>query len=266
MLCKFCQKDFLPKKNYQKFCSIECQEIFSKKDKISKNRSNNKKKCIFCQKEYEAYFYNSKKQKYCSPDCSLNHSRNPKNKREKNLKKICKHCNLEFCSSNISALFCNATCRINFHKKQWRQKTQENRDNKIFKCPICENIFTPNKTLRQIYCSKKCREKITKKIYKMLSTCYNSTNKENTIKELGYSPKQLLEHLQKFDNWNELKNKSWHLDHIFPIIAFVKKGIIDPSIICHLSNLQPLEGIENCIKNDTYDKIEFEEYIKKFNN
>jgi len=85
--------------------------------------------------------------------------------------------------------------------------------------------------------------------------------KDKSHKVLGYSPADLLAHLQSFPDWETLKNQKWHLDHKFPIIAFVHKGITDISIICQLSNLQPLSENANCAKNDNYDLKEFEEYI-----
>lgn len=100
----------------------------------------------------------------------------------------------------------------------------------------------------------------------MMDKCYRAINTpkaDHTHKILGYSAAQLLGHLKKFPKWDELKNKSWHLDHIFPIAAFVRNGITDISVICCLENLQPLDGLDNNYKNDSYNQSEFEAWLNK---
>jgi hypothetical protein len=144
-------------------------------------------------------------------------------------------------------------------------RTEDIRKNTIKHCPICDQQFKPKKTLKEIYCSPKCQKLIGRKIYKMMQTCremIGTKKEERSHVLLGYSPKQLLDHLQTFPQWDSLKHGTWHLDHKLPIIAFVRNGINDPSIICNLSNLQPLAGSENCSKNDKFDQIEFERYIQ----
>jgi len=99
----------------------------------------------------------------------------------------------------------------------------------------------------------------------MMQNCYEKTktNKANhSHKVLGYSPNDLLSHLQTFPQWETLKHGQWHLDHVFPIAAFVRKGITDPKVICRLDNLQPLAGKENCSKGDECDEDLFQEWLK----
>ena len=122
--------------------------------------------------------------------------------------------------------------------------------------------------MREIYCSKRCREAVGKKIYKMMQSCYDATGtskSDHSHEVLGYTPNQLLERLQTFPQWEELKNKSWHLDHIFPIAAFTRKGIKDVSLICRLDNLQPLPGPDNCAKSDKCDEAAFESWLQSQN-
>lgn len=58
-----------------------------------------------------------------------------------------------------------------------------------------------------------------------------------------------------------VKDGEWHLDHVFPIAAFVENGIKDMAIINALDNLQPLEGRKNITKGDTYDRTVFFEWL-----
>jgi hypothetical protein len=72
---------------------------------------------------------------------------------------------------------------------------------------------------------------------------------------------QLREHIFAHKNWSKINNQKWHLDHIFPIKAFLDYGIKDMKLINCLENLQPLTVFENCVKNDKYDASAFENWL-----
>lgn len=99
-----------------------------------------------------------------------------------------------------------------------------------------------------------------------LRSAVSGRNKKTSeeIKEiLGYDWNELREHIFNHANWDRLKDKnSYHVDHVFPIKAFLDYGIKDPKIICALDNLQPLDKGVNMKKNKYYDKLEFEKYLK----
>ncbi len=81
---------------------------------------------------------------------------------------------------------------------------------------------------------------------------------------LGYSAKDLKYHIENHPNWDKVKNKNWHIDHIFPIKAFIDYGLTDikySKIINGLDNLQPLLAQDNKIKNDKYNCEKFELYL-----
>lgn len=80
---------------------------------------------------------------------------------------------------------------------------------------------------------------------------------------LGYDWDQLRDHLQKHPNWEQVKDTSYHVDHVFPVCAFLKYGIKDPKIVCDLDNLRPLSAQENMKKNRYYSKQEFEAYLRE---
>jgi hypothetical protein len=104
-----------------------------------------------------------------------------------------------------------------------------------------------------------------KKMYKALRSTLESFNKDKlgkTSEMLGYSPKELQEWIYNHPNWYRVKDGDWHLDHIFPIQAFLDYNIYRPEIINSLDNLQPLDGKENIAKHDKYDKDLFENYLK----
>jgi len=87
-------------------------------------------------------------------------------------------------------------------------------------------------------------------------------NKNGRTNELlGYDFQQLKNHIINHVNWNNVKDKKWHVDHIFPIKAFLDYGIKDLKLINCLDNLMPLEGEENLYKNCKYNKEEFEQWL-----
>jgi len=109
-------------------------------------------------------------------------------------------------------------------------------------------------------------EKFRQKCYKMLKHSLSQTGQlksERTHAMLGYSSKEFKFHITSHGNWDNVKGGKWHLDHIFPIQAFVEYGIKDIKLINCLENLQPLREKENCSKGDSYNKDEFKRWLKE---
>lgn len=107
-------------------------------------------------------------------------------------------------------------------------------------------------------------DRIRKKCYKALRTSLLKTGQlklARTSRLLGYTPRDLQEHVRNHPNYEMVKDGEWHLDHVFPIAAFVENGIKDMAIINALDNLQPLEGRKNITKGDTYDRTVFFEWL-----
>lgn len=111
----------------------------------------------------------------------------------------------------------------------------------------------------------KLKIKIHAKCLGMLRKCikkYNLIKLSKSEKMLGFTREQLLKHLESFSEWNNLKLDTWHLDHIFPIKAFIDFGITDLKVINSLDNLQPLSKHDNLSKRDKYNKNEFKKYLQ----
>lgn len=109
-----------------------------------------------------------------------------------------------------------------------------------------------------------------KKIYSMLRRCYltfNLKKEDRSFDFLGYTHYQLGEHITKHPNFvNASKNGNMHIDHIFPIQAFIDYGLCEVEhikIINSLDNLQPLNSMENMSKSDKYDKDDFFSFLNK---
>jgi hypothetical protein len=99
---------------------------------------------------------------------------------------------------------------------------------------------------------------------KLVRRLYEKTGeiKDKSSHELlGYSQEELTKHLESFTCFDSIKDKDWHIDHIFPIKAFLEYGITDADIVNALDNLRPVLASENLGKNDAYDKDEFKKYL-----
>lgn len=85
---------------------------------------------------------------------------------------------------------------------------------------------------------------------------------KRTAELLGYDYRQLQEHITTHPNYDNVKDGNWHIDHIFPIKAFIDYDIFDLKLINCLENLRPITAKENCSKNDRYDCADFEKWLK----
>jgi hypothetical protein len=273
--CKNCNSLF--ETNGKKVhCSIECRtQFFRKIEKEKKQQESRELKdefegtCNYCNAKFKSYFHSGTRKKFCSLNCK-DEFHKAKKREANDLKhelcdKKCDHCDKMFKPRrHINERFCRKQCHTNYHANQEKIKRADIRASTIRECPICNISFTPKKSLKEMYCSAKCRTSLGKKIYKMMSSVYSSCG---TVKEtnshhiLGYSAEELLNHLRTFPQWERLKTDIWHLDHIFPIKAFVDKKISNISLICSLDNLQPLSGATNCKKSSKYDEKKFNEWL-----
>lgn len=105
--------------------------------------------------------------------------------------------------------------------------------------------------------SSKCRN--------MLRRCLNKLGVkkvEKTEKALGYTRQELQEHIEKNHNWKIVKDSEWHIDHIYPIKAFLDHSITDVKIINCLENLEPIARHINQRKSSKYDKEQFLKWLQ----
>lgn len=79
---------------------------------------------------------------------------------------------------------------------------------------------------------------------------------------LGYKFADLKSCIESHENWSKVKDKDWHIDHIFPLKAFVDYGILDVRLANCLDNLQPMLGHDNISKSAKYDRSSFEDWLR----
>lgn len=109
------------------------------------------------------------------------------------------------------------------------------------------------------------RKKTTRQCFTMLWRALKSTSQKKFTKSyklLGYTPTELRQRVTSHPNWKSVKDKKWHLDHVFPIKAFCDYGIRDLALINCLDNIRPVLGWENLKKHSKYTKEDFEFWLK----
>lgn len=104
------------------------------------------------------------------------------------------------------------------------------------------------------------RKKFRKTCERMIRRFLKKTGEKktkHTHELLGYTPQELQEHILNHPNMKNCEGQEWHVDHIWPIQAFLDHGIFDLKVINALGNLRPIPGRENLSKADKYDEKEF---------
>lgn len=142
-------------------------------------------------------------------------------------------------------------------------------------CPNCWECGKEKKSGENCYMYDPDREAVAfrkrmrKTCGRMIKRFMNATGQtktRSTHELLGYKPMDLQEHIMNHPNMINCKDKEWHVDHIFPIHAFLERGILDLRIINHLSNLQPVPDVDNLSKADKYNEKDFERWLELLTN
>lgn len=134
------------------------------------------------------------------------------------------------------------------------------------RCPSCAKRSERNPNWQSD------REKIAlKKMFAvrcrwLVKNTLNSLGMKKTAKTtelLGYSGDDLRRHFESFSEWDSIKNQNWHIDHIFPVKAFLDHQIYDLKIMNCLQNLQPLLATHNHQKSGKYDVELFKKWLSE---
>jgi GNAT superfamily N-acetyltransferase len=161
------------------------------------------------------------------------------NKKRKHIRYICK------CGKEASAIYSNF---IRF-PNCWKCGNAKKSGSNSYRCNPNRNEILSRKTFRKL-----CERLIIRTL--------QSSKKTKTNKLLGYSPEQLRLRIEEMIVSGGLQGKSIHIDHYFPVSAFLEYEIYDPKLINALDNLRPLEKIDNLEKHDKYNPEEFLKWLQ----
>jgi hypothetical protein len=139
--------------------------------------------------------------------------------------------------------------------------------NKIENCRICGNNKKSGKNCYKWNADRaevRNRKIIRKRLGNIINRCLfkqNGQKSANTERLLKYHPNILKEKIMQQVKELGLENKAWHVDHIFPVQAFIDHKIYDLSLINHIDNLRALSEEDNLKKYDNYDKDKFLNWV-----
>lgn len=108
---------------------------------------------------------------------------------------------------------------------------------------------------------KKGRDKCRKRCRDFLKRCLQTKKTDKTYNILKYNAEDLRRHIEStweswmnWDNYGSINKykRTWNIDHIKPIQAFLNENVSDLSIINNLSNLRALDSRLNTSKNSRF--------------
>lgn len=124
--------------------------------------------------------------------------------------------------------------------------------------PLCY-MYDPD---REAVAFRKKFRKTCERMIRRFMKATGQTKTKHTHELLGYKPQELQEHITSHPDYQScIEQGDWHIDHIWPIQAFLDHGILDLKLINALSNLRPMPGKENLSKADKYDEKEFKTWL-----
>lgn len=140
-------------------------------------------------------------------------------------------------------------------KAQWREWYHNGNQKKRVENTASWRSSNPD-TVKEINrrSVKKFRSTAEGKAYCFAVKCLHRcrTNKtDRTFKLLGYTKEQLVKHIESqfSDGMSWDNHGAWHIDHVYPVSAFISSGEANPAVINALKNLQPLWASENIRKS-----------------
>lgn len=138
------------------------------------------------------------------------------------------------------------------------------------RCPHCSRKFLSGSNSPHWILDRErleAQQKFIKKLRWTLRRCLKKLN----IKKRGTTETILEANLGAiFEEFSHKPNyiqwcadsKTWHIDHIIPIAAFIENGISSPAIINHISNIQIVPANMNLTKSANYDQAAFSSYME----
>ena len=130
---------------------------------------------------------------------------------------------------------------------------------------FCDDCLKVNKRKTNRIYARKYRSNLKNRLTSDVRTRVWQTLKDgkkhkSTFDALGYTPKQLMEHLEKYMedgmNWDNYTKHGWHIDHTKPVAAFDFSSTEDEGFkeCWSLDNLRPMWAKDNWKKNRFYAK------------
>ena len=146
MICRYCGKEFEPKKRGRKntgFCCHKCSDAWRKHNVYDLIPKKFTKQCEFCSNEFQT---NSEGQKYCSTQCVHDARKTGRTV----YSKICLYCGKEFATIYKKYKYCTSTCASR-HAADLRRGE--------YFCEYCGKPRHSDHPNRNRFCSRECAAK-----------------------------------------------------------------------------------------------------------
>lgn len=123
--CEMCGKEFTSYVSFQKYCSIECQQMVNYIGKGSKIYYYT---CKHCGKDFISAQPN---RKFCSHECHVNFVKRPNNHKQQTenqstvYNKTCPYCGKYFSTNRSTQVYCSKYCRNMYQKEKQQQKNKK---------------------------------------------------------------------------------------------------------------------------------------------
>lgn len=220
--CKFCEKEFSPKRIDSFFCSESCRCKSSRLKRIEKHKQEGNTCCIDgCSKHV-----------YLKEMCHAHYKASKYVKKEPQ-EKECLYCKSKFIG-NRKSKFCSNKCAYTYRQRLLGVKPAHRVAKAI--CIGCGKEFQPRKTEFSTYCSRECCQstqasrKKTENEKSALKTC--AKRRKLRMKQNGYEPINKIKVFER-DRWTchicgcktpkskkgTMAMDSPELDHIIPIAS-----------------------------------------------
>lgn len=163
--------------------------------------------------------------------------------------------------------------KLHMQFKQWYEKNKVEHNKKTYQNRINDpkhieymKSYRPKyeKKRRETDPQFKLKSNYSRRIREMLTMANTSGKIYSSSKYLGCDIKYFMTHLETqftdemtWDNQGE-----WHLDHIIPCSSFDLTNDFEIFACFNYRNYQPLMGIDNIIKSDTYDIQDRDAYLQ----
>lgn len=240
----------------------KCKSCHSIKelDQYSKGRA----KCKDCIKLQDKNRYDKQREKLLlnTKICSRCHKR--KNKNEFKQKTYCNACQRQMCRNYKANNRDKISAYNKIYKKAHKQDIKEynkkyNKENR----QAIQARQTRNQRVYRTIPQYKIALRLRGRIY-MLMKKLKAKKCTNTLSILGCSLEFLCKWFEfKFMDDMTLNNYGnvWHIDHVIPCSAFNLVDEAEQKRCFHWTNLQPMVGIDNIVKNDKIDRYQIMDQI-----
>ena len=238
-----------------KFCSHVCQ-IKNQTIPLVKIR------CEICNNQFSVREDKAANARYCSRECQRDGSRLPWSQVEQLFQErgYILHPGQRdtFKSVLRTKLLCDCPNCGNPHQRTYNSLAQRDRKGCAKCCHLLAATSRTGEDHSKLAFDGKKRRKLRNRMRKKLCHALQRLRRKTPDKKSDLLGNKSINEIDA-----EHGVGCWHVDHIFPVIAFIQHDIFDQDAINHPTNLQVLPAKVNMQKTGRYDRAKFLVYLRE---